>query len=112
MPYVGPGSLRLGFPGGWVGVGSHLIHLLHPSSRTRTCKRRRVGRPGDPYKPKSVPITSGEDYDCGMQVHGPAHYDRLEEVAFDLLDDNEGQYHIDGREGSRSGPGARAGRSR
>jgi hypothetical protein len=38
----------------------------------------------------------GEYHQCGMQVHGPAHYDRLKEVAFDLLDDDKSQDHPDG----------------
>src|SRR5215210_7002776 len=89
-----------GFPGGWVGVGSHLIHLLHPELAHQNLQSGdEWDGQEDPYKAEECAhYQYGEDYDCGMQIHGPAHYDRLEEVAFDLLDDDKSQDHPDDRE--------------
>src|SRR5919112_6468843 len=89
-----------GFPGWWVGVGSYLVHSLHPELAHQDLQSgHEWNGQEDPYDAEErAHYQDGEDYQGGMQVDGPAHHDRLEEVAFDLLDDEEGHDHPDGRE--------------
>src|SRR5918993_2677600 len=98
------GKLTLrGFPGWWVGVGPYLIHPLHPElAHQHLHSGHKWDGQEDPHDAEErAHYEDGEDHQGGMQVDGPAHYDRLEEVAFDLLNDEEGQYYPDDREGVR-----------
>src|SRR5215204_7455480 len=92
-----------GSPGWWVGVGSYLVHSLHPEFAHQDLHSgHEWDGQEDPHDAEErAHYQDGEDYHGGMQVDGPAHYDRLEEVAFDLLNDDEGQYYPDYREGVR-----------
>src|SRR5918993_4906887 len=95
------GKLTLrGFPGWWVGVGPYLIHPLHPELSHQDLQGgHEWDGQEDPHDAEErAHYQDGEDYQGGMQVDGPAHYDRLEEVAFDLLDDYKSQDHPDDRE--------------
>src|SRR5215208_3685943 len=80
-----------GFPGWRVGVGSYLVHPLDPELAHQDLQS------GHEWNGQEDPH-DGEDYQGGMQVDGPAHHDRLEKVAFDLLDDYKSQDHPDDRE--------------
>src|ERR687897_1290172 len=98
------GKLTLrGFPGWWVGVGPYLIHPLHPELSHQDLQGgHEWDGQEDPHDAEErAHHQDGEDYQGGMQVDGPAHYDRLEEIAFDLLNDEEGQNYPDDREGVR-----------
>src|SRR5215210_5249743 len=92
-----------GFSGGWIGVGPYLVHPLHPELAHQDLHSgHEWDGQEDPHDAEErAHYQDGEDYQGGMQVDGPAHNDRLEEVAFDLLDDDEGQNYPDDREGVR-----------
>src|SRR5215212_6976748 len=95
------GKLALrGFPGWWVGVGPYLVHPLHPElAHQYLHSGHEWNGQEDPHDAEErTHYQDGEDYQGGMQVDGPAHHDRLEKVAFDLLDDYKSEDHPDDRE--------------
>src|SRR5215203_1357104 len=89
-----------GFSGRWVGIGPYLVHSLHPELAHQDLHGGHEwnGQEDSHDTEERAHYQDGEYYQGGMQVDGPAHYDRLEEVAFNLLDDDKGHNHPDGRE--------------
>src|SRR5215213_3357115 len=93
-------AFRWLLPGWWVGVGTYLVHLLHPELAYQNLQGgHEWNGQEDPYKAEErAHYQYGENHQRRMQIHCPAHYDPLEYVALCLLDDDESQDHPDDRE--------------
>src|SRR5918994_2915692 len=70
----------LGFPGGWVGVGSYLVHPLHPELAHQDLQGGHEwdGEEDPDEAEERAHHEEREDNQGGVEINGPAHDDRLQ----------------------------------